>query len=127
MRKIAAFAALMLLAACASPTLKMADQQIASLSDDQLCTYKNNYREEARLNAELARRGLGPVECNPRFRQCMARGNQPGTRAMDFCMDVLAENDRLRRERDYWDNRSFLYGHGGRHRLQSGVGVGIGF
>lgn len=124
MTRFLAFIAVMVLAACASPTMKMSDQQLVSLSDDQLCAYKNNYREEPRLNVELARRGLGPVECNPRFRQCMARGNQPGTRAMDFCMDVLAENERLRRERDYYDNRAFLYGG---PRYHSGVGVGLGF
>lgn len=126
MTRLLALMAVLALAACASPTMKMSDQQIATTSDDQLCSYKNNYREEPRLNAELTRRGLGALECNPRFRQCMARGNQPGTNAMDFCMDVLAENDRLRRERDYYDNRAFLYGYPYRYH-HTGVGVGLGF
>jgi hypothetical protein len=56
----------------------------------------------------------------------MARGNQPGTRAMDFCMDMLAENERLRRERDWYDDRAFLYGYPYRYH-NTGVGVGLGF
>ncbi len=124
MKKILAITAILMLAGCASPTMKMSDQQIASLGDDQLCNYKNNYREEPRLNAEMARRGLQPLECNPKFRECARRGNQPGTEAMNFCMDVLQDNERLRRERDWYDDRAFLYGYP-HHR--GGVGVGLGF
>ena len=56
MKRALAIAACLLVAACASPTMKMSDQQIFSLSDDQLCSYKNNYRDEPRLEAELAER-----------------------------------------------------------------------
>jgi hypothetical protein len=118
---------LLVLSGCASPTMKMSDQQIASLSDDHLCSYKRGYREEARLNEELARRGLLGSACDPYFRECLRRGNQPETEAMNFCMDVLHDNARLRRERDWYDNRAFLYGgYGGRYR-HGGLGVGMGF
>jgi hypothetical protein len=125
MKKLLAFLGLLVLAACASPTMKMSDQQIVSLSDDQLCSYKNNYREESRLNAELARRGLGGMECNRFYRECLRRGNQPGTQPMFFCMDTLKENERLRDRMDRYDDRAFLYGYPGYYH--SGVGVGLGF
>ena len=48
--------------------------------------------------AEVARRGLN---CNRYHRACLRRGNQPGTQAMDFCMDLLRENERLRYEDDF--------------------------
>lgn len=125
MIRIFAIAAVLTLTACASPTMKMSDQQIMSLSDDQLCSYKNSYREEPRLNAELNARGLGGMECNRHYRNCLKRGNQPNTEAMNFCMDVLRDNERLRDRQNRYDDRAFLYGmHGHRH---SGVGVGFGF
>lgn len=127
MKKMIAIAVCLFVGACASPTMKMSDPQIMSLSDDQICSYKNNYKEEPRLNAEMARRGMVPMDCNPRFRECARRGNRPGTEAMNFCMDMLRENERLRRERDWYDDRAFLYGHGGHRRMYSGVGVGLGF
>lgn len=126
-KAVLSIAAVLLVVACASPTMKMSDQQIVSLSDDQLCSYKRNYREEPRLNEELARRGLGGMECNPHYRECLRRGNQPGTEALNFCMDVLHDNARLRREMDWYDNRAFMYGgYGGRYR-HGGLGVGMGF
>ena len=125
MKKSLALFGLLFLAACASPTMKMSDQQIYSLSDDQLCNYKTSYREEPRLNAELARRGLGGMQCNRHYRECVRRGNQSGTEALNFCMDTLRENERLRDRQDYYSDRAFLYGYPGyRH---SGVGVGLGF
>src|SRR5690606_32249145 len=105
-----AIAAFLTLAACASPTMKMSDRQIMALSDDQLCHYKNNYRDEPRLEAELTARGLGGMECNRHYRQCLKRGNQPDTEAMNFCMDVLRENERLRDRQYYYEDRAFLYG-----------------
>lgn len=97
----------------------MTDQQIQSLSDDQLCSYKNGYRAEARTEAEIARRGLN---CNRYYRECLRRGNQPNTQAMGFCMDLLRENERLRYEEDM-----DVFGYGGYHRHRTGVGVGLGF
>jgi hypothetical protein len=49
MRKIILFAALGFMTACASPTFQMTPEQVAALSDDQLCTYNNNYRNEAKM------------------------------------------------------------------------------
>lgn len=132
MIRILSIFVVLFLAACASPTLKMSDQQIMSLSDDQLCSYKNNYRDEPRLNAELAARNLGGMECNRHYRSCLRRGNQPNTEAMNFCMDVLRENERLRDRQNYYEDRAFLYGlHGYPHhrggRYHGGAGVGFGF
>lgn len=105
------------LAACASPAFNMTDDQIRALSDDQLCHYHNSYRAEVRTEAEVAARG---VNCNRYYRECLRRGNRPQTEAMDFCVDVLRENDRLRRENDYYEfNRM--------HRIGVYTGVGLGF
>lgn len=90
------------LAACASPARNLIDAQIRDLSDDQLCHYHNNYRAEPRVEAEIAARG---VNCNRYYRECLRRGNQPNTEAMNFCMDILKENERLRYDPPYsrWD------------------------
>lgn len=108
------------LAACASPARNLIDAQIRDLSDDQLCSYQNNYRSEHRVDAEIAARGLN---CNRHFRECLRRGNQPNTEQMNFCMDILRENERLRYESDFDD-----FGRYHHHRgLRSGVGIGFGF
>lgn len=109
-----------IISGCASPVFNMTDEQIRTMSDDQLCSYKNAYRAEARTEAEVARRGLN---CNRYYRECIRRGNQPGTQAMNFCMDLVRENERLR----YQENMN-VFGHGGygsSHR--TGVGIGLGF
>lgn len=118
------FGVLALLTACASPTFQMSPEQVASLSDDQICSYKNNYRNETKLEVELARRNLN---CDPYFRECLRQGNQPGTQAMDFCRDVLRDNQRLRYDNYYHNADVFGYHRFGRHHRHSGVGVGFGF
>ena len=116
MKALLSLAAVLVLAGCASPTLKMTDQEIVNLSNDQLCNYKNNYGPDDRRDAEIARRGL---ICDRYVRQCMAQGNKPGTPQMDYCVHLLRENERLRYEA--YDN-DFYFMHGLHHR-QSGVGV----
>lgn len=121
-RKMFVLAAVGFLAACASPTFQMTPAQVSSLGDDQLCKYQNDYRAETKLEAEIARRGLN---CNRFHRECLARGNQPDTQAMAFCMDLLRENERLRYDPRYDNYDVFGYHRYSRHR--SGVGVGLGF
>jgi len=106
--------AVLMVAACASPTLMMPDAQIAALSDDQLCHYKNNYRDEPRMDGEIAARGLN---CDPHYRECLRRGNIPDSEAMAFCMDILAQNERLRRDQAV--DGFFLFGHHDYDRLRS--------
>lgn len=109
------------LSACASPALNMPNEQIRAMGDDQLCSLQNNYRSEPRVNAEIAARGLN---CDRYFRECLRRGNKPQTESMNFCMDLLRENERLRYESDFDDFDHFGHRHGGIH---SGIGVGFGF
>lgn len=106
-----------IITACSSPAELMNDQQVRALSDDQLCDYKNAYRNEYRTEAEIGRRGLN---CNRYYRECLRRGNQPESQAMSFCMDLLRENERLRYEDDF-----DVFGYS-RHR-HNGMGVGFGF
>ncbi len=103
----------LVLASCASPAMNMTDDQIAQLSDDSVCDMKNNYRSYSKINDEVLRRN---INCDPHFRKCLAKGNKPGTDAMQFCMDLLDQNERLRYENDF--------GHVGVH---SGVYTGVGF
>ena len=121
MNRLIAIAAVLVLAACASPALKMTTQEIQSLSDDRLCSIHNGYNREPRVEAEVNRRR---VICDPYARECIARGNQPGTEAMGFCVATLRENARLRYEASRDD---FYFMHGVHHHHRgSGVGVGIG-
>lgn len=110
---------IIVLAGCASPTFQMTQAQVAALSDDQLCSFKNNYRSETKAEAEIARRGLN---CDRYYRECLRRGNQPGTEAMAFCMDILRQNERMRYEAGF-----DRYGYRDHRGWGSGVGVGFGF
>ena len=107
------------LAACASPALNMPDGQIRAIGDDQLCSLQNNYRSEPRVEAEIAARGLN---CDRFYRECLRRGNKPETEAMNFCVDILRQNERLKYESDFDD-----FDHFGHRGWRSGVGVGFGF
>lgn len=105
--------------ACASPTFNMTPQQVAALSDDQLCAYDNSYRSETKMSAEIARRGLN---CDRYYRECLRRGNQPNTEAMAFCQDILRQNERMRYEAGF-----DRYGYRDNRGWGSGVGAGVGF
>lgn len=111
---ISTFLAAVMLSGCASPTFYMPTAQIVSLGDDELCRYKNNYRDETKLEAEIARRNLN---CDPYYRQCLVQGNLPGTQAMDFCTDILRENRRLRYTEPY--SRFDVFGYSDYDRLRS--------
>lgn len=100
------------LAGCASPAIHMSPAQIHALSDDQLCEFNNNYRSESRTRAEITRRNLN---CNRHFRECLRRGNRPGTEAMDFCVDILRENERLRYDPP---DRFDIFGYGDYDRIR---------
>ncbi len=114
MHKFSLLIMVLSICACASPTFQMSPEQVASLSDDQLCTYSNNYRGETKMNAEIARRNLN---CDRYYRECLRRGNQPETGAMKFCMDILRENNRLRSEPAYGHFDVFGYNDYDRMRM----------
>ncbi len=75
------------------------------------------------MDAEIARRGLN---CDRFYRECLRRGNAPNSQAMDFCMDLARENERLRYDRRYHDTYD-VFGYGGSRYRGGGVGVGLGF
>jgi hypothetical protein len=114
MKKILLIPLILLAAACASPTFQMTPEQVMSLTDDQLCTYQNNYRAETKLEMEIARRNLN---CNRFHRECLRRGNVPGTEAMAFCESLLRENERLRYDPPY--GRFDIFGYSDYDRLRS--------
>ncbi len=103
------------LAGCASPARNLIDAQIHDLSDDQLCRYHNDYRSEHRVDAEIAARG---VNCDRYFRECLAKGNKPGSEAMDFCMDILRENNRMKYDEPAYDHFG-IFGYSDYDRLRS--------
>jgi hypothetical protein len=114
MKYAATIILLMIVTGCASPARNLIDAQIHDLSDDQLCHYQNNYRSEYRVDAEIRNRG---VNCNRYFRECLAQGNEPGTDAMAFCIDILRQNERLRDEPAY--DRFDVFGYHDYDRLRS--------
>lgn len=122
MKSVVAIAAVLFLAACASPALKMTPQEIQSLNDSRLCSIHNGYDREPRVEAEVNRRNL---ICDPYVRECLARGNQPGTEAMGFCVAMMRENQRLRYEASRND-MYFMNGIHHRHYRGTGVGIGVG-
>lgn len=119
MRYFLPFLMVFLLAGCASPTFQMTPVQVSALSDDQLCSFKNNYRSETKAEAEIARRGLN---CDRYYRECLRRGNQPNTEAMAFCQDILRQNERMCYEAGF-----DRYGYRDRHGWGTGAGLGFGF
>lgn len=64
---------------------------------------------------EIARRGLN---CDRFYRECLAQGNKPNTQAMNFCIDVLKENERLRYDPPAY-NRFDIFGYSDYDRLRS--------
>lgn len=104
---------LLLLTACASPVRGMAPQQVAELSDYQLCRLSVGYRYEPNTEGEIARRGL---VCTSETVQCMSQGINPENPAMGFCVVAAraeaaayaaAAEDSARRDyalREYGDN-----------------------
>ena len=120
MNRFLAIAAVLFLAACASPALKMTPQEISALNDDRLCSIHNGYDREPRVEAEVNRRRL---ICDRHVRECLNRGNQPGTEAMGFCVATLRENERLR----YEASREDMFIMNRVHHHGTGVGVGVGF
>jgi len=103
------------LSACASPAQNMNNAQIQGLNDDQLCHYSNNYRTEPRIKAEIARRG---TNCDRYYRECLAKGNKPGTEAMAFCIDLLRENERMKYDEPAYGHFD-MFGHSDYDRLRS--------
>lgn len=115
MRKLLILLFVLGLGACTSPALNMPDAQIRNLSDDQLCEMQNNYRSEWRVETEITGRGLN---CDRHFRECLRRGNKPNTPAMDFCVDLVRENERLRYDEPAWAHFG-IWGHEDYDRLRS--------
>lgn len=75
---------LIALAACAtSPAQTMTPQQVAALTDVQLCDLDYYYRDEPKTMQEIARRGL---PCDPDEITCMKRGIERGSPLMPLCM-----------------------------------------
>jgi hypothetical protein len=82
------------LGACSSPALQMSAEQIRTLSDDQLCSYKNSYAAEPKTELEIAKRKLN---CNPFHRACLKQGLEPSSKGFEVCMHLMQENQRLQR------------------------------
>lgn len=80
---------MLLLAGCGSPLGDMTPQQISTLSDDQLCAYRNNYPYEEKTELEIGKRKLN---CDPATRECQSTGHMLGTPAMALCVKQTREN-----------------------------------
>jgi hypothetical protein len=77
------------LSGCASPAVDMTQQQVSSLSDDQLCNLKNSYSWESKTEVEIGTRNLN---CDPAYRQCLLQGFKKNTPEITLCTKQVNEN-----------------------------------
>jgi len=97
------------LVGCTSPIADMSPAQVAQLTDDQLCGYRNYYPYDQNTELEIGRRNLN---CDPATRSCMKRGLNEGSPELNLCVTELRnkwalesqlanqakENERLRNQ-----------------------------
>lgn len=83
--------AIAFLGAC-HPISSMKPEEVAQLSDDQICDYENRISNNEFVVLEIGKRNLN---CDPFHRACLAKGLKPKTSAINICTDQLKENDRL--------------------------------
>lgn len=96
MKKTTALFVTTLLAGCAQPqVVHYSTEQIAQLSNAQLCELKNHYNPNANIEVEVGRRNL---ICDPIINECLGRGNKLGTPAMSLCIKEIKENIALKQE-----------------------------
>jgi hypothetical protein len=96
MKKTTAIFITTMLAGCAQPqVIHYSTDQIAQLSNAQLCEIKNNYNPSAYIEAEVGRRNL---ICDPIINECLGRGNRLSTPAMALCIKEIKENFALKQE-----------------------------
>lgn len=83
-----------MLGGCAPQVVHYSTDQIAQLSNAQLCELKN-YNHNAYIEAEVGRRNL---ICDPIINECLGRGNRLSTPAMSLCIKEIKENLALKQE-----------------------------
>jgi hypothetical protein len=80
---------------CASPLQSMTRAEIQTLSDAQLCYYRNSYPFDKNTELEVGARGLN---CDPAYIECSSRGYEDNSNDLALCMGQLRENWRLQQE-----------------------------
>lgn len=94
MKKILSILCLLLLTACVSPASDMTSEQVAKLSNSQLCHLRNSYPWEAKTETEIGRRG---INCDPLYLECKYQGFEDNTPEMRFCINSLEEQYALQK------------------------------
>jgi hypothetical protein len=92
MKKYLLFLLVLTLSACASPAANMSSQQVASLSDQQLCNLQWNYPYEAKTEVEIGRRNLN---CDPAYLECKSSGLKDGSPSLSHCIKTVQERNVL--------------------------------
>jgi hypothetical protein len=83
---------LVLLSGCMSPAARMSQEDISSLSNQQLCGLNNSYGWEEKTQIEIGRRNLN---CDPVFNECLNRGSKPNTPEMALCTNQIRQTMQL--------------------------------
>jgi hypothetical protein len=81
-----ALALIIPLTGCESPAARMSPHDIASLSNQQLCSLNNSYGWEEKTQIEIGRRNLN---CDPIFNECINRGTKQNTPEMALCINQI--------------------------------------
>ena len=85
----------LLLSGCTSPLANMSHDQVAQLSDDQICSFYRSYSFEEKTALEVGKRRLN---CDPNVRACMANGYKDGTAEMALCVNNRIEKAQLQQQ-----------------------------
>lgn len=75
-----------------SPATTMSPEQISQLSNQQLCELKNSYVWEQKTEVEIGKRNLN---CDPDYNECLAKGIDPTTSSMGYCIKDIQEKRAL--------------------------------
>jgi hypothetical protein len=89
MRTAITFVFLLMLAACKPP---MTDEQIAAMSNDELCAAVQGHPEDIRLVTFMGGRNL---QCHPTQITCKKAGFKAGSKKFSDCVSILMQSEAL--------------------------------
>lgn len=87
-RKLLSISLTLIVSSCVSPATNMSPDQISQLSSQQLCELRNTYGWEQKTEIEIGKRDLN---CDPDYNECLAKGADPKTPAMAYCIKEIQE------------------------------------
>lgn len=92
MKKLVPLVPILFLSGCVSPAAQMSPDQLASLTNQQLCELTWAYPYEVKTQVEIGQRG---INCDPAHIECSNMGLQDGTPGFANCLGVVNERNEL--------------------------------